>query len=466
VTAAAAIVVAIVLVAVGALLVAVQRSGLTNQLDDTLSAEADRLAEYYESNERLPTGINDDLLVVVLDGSGAVIDDEGDDEELAQFRAVVAAGHRSDGNATVDGEPVRIAAESFDETQGSGRVLVAGSREEVENSVSDLRTSLLWVIPLAVLAIIGVVWVLVGRTLRPVEQIRAQVASIGMRQLDRRVPVPPSGDEIARLAATMNEMLARLETSVRRQQQFVADASHELRTPLTRMRTELEVDERDPQRSDPAATRRSQLDEIAGLQRMIEDLLLLARSDAGTTAIETELVDLDDLVLDEVDAAQIGPARNAASPTVRIDASGVSAAQVTGSPQELRRVVRNLLDNARRHARGVVAVALDERAGEARLVIGDDGPGIPPEDRARVFERFTRLDESRTGAGHAGLGLAIVQEIVSRHRGRVTIDDGPLGGARVTVVLPAASAVDSAARPPAAEAPARSLAWPPPSPAS
>jgi signal transduction histidine kinase len=317
---------------------------------------------------------------------------------------------------------------------------------------------------LAVLAIIGVVWVLVGRTLRPVEQIRTQVASIGMRQLDRRVPVPPSGDEIARLAATMNDMLARLETSVRRQQQFVADASHELRTPLTRMRTELEVDERDPQRSDPAATRRSQLDEIAGLQRMIEDLLLLARSDAGTTATETEPVDLDDLVLDEVDAAQIGPARNAASPAVRVDASGVSAAQVSGSPQELRRVVRNLLDNARRHARSVVAVTLDERAGEARLVVGDDGPGIPPEDRVRVFERFTRLDESRTGAGHAGLGLAIVQEIVSRHRGRVTIDDSPLGGARVTVILPAATQVPTETRPPAPEAPTRSLAWPPPSP--
>jgi signal transduction histidine kinase len=250
----------------------------------------------------------------------------------------------------------------------------------------------------------------------------------------------------------MNDMLARLESSVRRQQQFVADASHELRTPLTRMRTELEVDARDPEAADPAATRESQLEEIAGLQKMIEDLLLLARSDAGTVPAEREDVDLDDIVLDEVAAASLGP--------VRIDASNVSAAQVSGSPAELRRVVRNVLDNARRHARSQITVELAEQDGHARLVVSDDGPGIPPEDRARVFERFARLDPSRTGANHAGLGLSIVQEIVTRHHGHVEITDDPtLSGARIEITLPT-----SAAPSPPALTVARQSGSPPPWP--
>jgi signal transduction histidine kinase len=287
---------------------------------------------------------------------------------------------------------------------------------------------LLWVIPLAVVALVAVVWLIVGRTLRPVERIRTEVASIDMAELDRRVPVPGGGDEIARLAVTMNDMLARLESSSRRQQQFVADASHELRTPLTRMRTELEVDERDPQHADPSATRRSQLDEIAGLQQMIDDLLLLARSDAGTPSTESETVDLDDIVLDEVRA--VGPS------VVTIDTTHVSGAQVVGSRRELQRVVRNLLDNARRHARDSVVVSLDERDGSARLVVSDDGPGIAPEDRQKALERFTRLDASRSGAGRSGLGLAIVDDIVRRHGGGTAIDEAPGGGARVTVTLP------------------------------
>lgn len=453
VTAVAAVVVALVLLAAGILLVTVQRRALVDQLDDTLSAEADRLADRLETTGELPTDINDDWFVVRLDAVGAFADAGGDDEARLFGQSVAARGVRNDGNVAFEGDRYRMVEETFTGPDGSGRVLVAGSRDDVDDAVADLRGSLLWVIPLALAALIAAVWFLVGRTLRPVEAIRTQVASIGVRELDRRVPVPPGGDEIGRLASTMNDMLARLETSVRRQQQFVADASHELRTPLTRMRTELEVDARDPERSDPDATRRSQLDEIAGLQQMIEDLLLLARSDAGTSLVGAEAVDLDDIVLDEVNAATTGP--------VAIDASNVSAAQVTGSPTELRRAVRNVLDNARRHARGAITVALTERDGQARLVISDDGPGVPPAERERVFERFTRLDESRTGAGHAGLGLAIVSDIVTRHHGSVTIDNGPLGGARVTLVVPAATTAAVPA-PPARRA--RSSAWPPPPP--
>ncbi len=155
------------------------------------------------------------------------------------------------------------------------------------------------------------------------------------------------------------------------------------------MRAELEVDERDPAGADAAATRRSQLEEIAGLQRMIEDLLLLARSDAGTPSRRSEPVDLDDIVLEEIRASS----RSA----ITVDASRVSAAQVLGDPDELRRVVRNLIDNACRHANTTVDIELTERGTQATLIVADDGPGIPPERRTDVFERFARLDESRTG---------------------------------------------------------------------
>ncbi len=443
VTAVAAIVVTLVLLAAAFLLVTLQRRGLVDQLDDRLSAEADRVAESLERDGRLPEGVNDDWFVVWLDANGAVRDTAGD-EEAEQFGAQIAARRvRDDVTVAFDGDSYLTVVDSFDGEAGPGWVAVSASRDDIDGTVADLRTSLLWIIPLAVLTLIAAVWFLVGRTLRPVEEIRSQVASIGVRELDRRVPVPPGGDEISRLATTMNDMLARLESSVRRQQQFVADASHELRTPLTRMRTELEVDARDPEAADAAATRQSQLEEIAGLQKMIEDLLLLARSDAGTVPTDTEDVDLDDIVLDEVAAASVG--------AVRIDASNVSAAQVTGSPAELRRVVRNVLDNARRHARSQITVELAERDGHARLVISDNGPGIPPDDRTRVFERFTRLDASRTGANHAGLGLAIVREIITRHQGQVEITDDPtLSGARIQITLPTAVA------PP----------WPPPSPAA
>jgi signal transduction histidine kinase len=262
------------------------------------------------------------------------------------------------------------------------------------------------------------VWVLVGRTLRPVERIRAEVSSIGLDELGRRVPVPAGDDEIARLAATMNEMLERLDGAHRRQQRFVADASHELRTPLTRMRTELEVPG-----GDPDALRRSVLDDVVTLQRLIDDLLVLARRDAGASTA-TRPVDLDEIVLEEARAAG------------GVDVSAVSAAQVRGDPAALRRVVRNLLDNARRHATARVAVAVREDGDVAVVTVDDDGPGIPPDRRAEVFRRFTRLDDARTSAGGSGLGLAIVDAVVTEHGGAVAIDDSPLGGARVEVRLP------------------------------
>jgi signal transduction histidine kinase len=429
VTATATIVVAGVLVAVSMLLVARHRQALTEELDETLVAEADRIANAVESEQPVPIG-DDDLIGIVVDASGTVLVEVGDTGgRQAALTLLLDAADRDRSQLTVAGEPYRMVSREFAVGGDEARVVIAQPTEDIDESIGQLSRSLWLIVPPALLLLAIVVWVIVGRTLRPVELIRARVAAIDVHDLDQRVPVPPGDDEIARLADTMNAMLARLEHSMRRQQRFVADASHELRTPLTRMRTELEVDERIPDHADPALTRRSQLEEIAGMQQMIDDLLLLARADAGSVATPRHMVDLDDIVLDEIRAQPWS--------SISIDAGSVSAAQVVGSPGELRRVVRNLLDNARRHTRTTVRVELAETADAAVLTISDDGPGIPPHERERVLERFSRLDVARSGGErHAGLGLAIVDEIVGRHAGTLTIGESEHGGVKVTVWLP------------------------------
>lgn len=426
VTALAGLAVLAVLVIASMLLVVRQRAALVEELDTSLEADAERFAATIEATGALPALDDDDERVVaVATGSGELLTvspDVGDGG-----LGVPADG---EGQMTIDGEAHRVASSDVDLGRSDeGLVYVAGSLEGVDESVAELTRSLLWIVPAASLLLGAVVWLMVGRTLRPVEQIRAEVDAIGVRELDRRVPEPPGNDEIARLAATMNTMLARLERSTQRQQRFTADASHELRTPLARMRAELEVDDRDPVRADVAATRRSQLEEIGALQRMIEDLLVLARADADAPTRRVEPVDLDDIVLDE--------ARSYAATAVSVDVSAVSAAQVVGDPGQLRRVVRNLLDNAHRHASSLVTITLAERDLTAELTMADDGPGVPVERRAEVFERFSRLDEARSGGpGRSGLGLAIVHDVVDNHGGAVAVDDAPHGGARFTVTLP------------------------------
>ena len=227
----------------------------------------------------------------------------------------------------------------------------------------------------------------------------------------------------------MNAMLDRVETAARRQQQFVADASHELRSPLTRIRSELEVDLAHPGRADPGATHRSVLEEVTALQRLVEDLLFLARSDAGATVLRAEPVDLDDVVLRAASALR-------AEGRVVVDVTGVTAAQVVGDPILLARAVGNLADNAARHAARRVTFAVAGRGEVAAVTVADDGPGIPPDQQERVFERFTCLDEARKGGRGTGLGLAIARDAVVRHGGTLTVDGGRRPGARFVITLP------------------------------
>jgi len=275
----------------------------------------------------------------------------------------------------------------------------------------------------------GTTWVVSGRALQPVEAIRQEVEAIGAEDLHRRVPAPDTADEIGRLARTMNAMLVRLDDATERQRRFVADASHELRSPLTGIRARLEVDLAYPEGADWRATERDVLEDAVRLQHLVDDLLALAASDAAASDRSARApVDLDEIVLSE--------ARRLRSRSEhRIDTAGVSGAQLQGAPDALARAVRNLLDNAARHARSTVTITLRESATAVTLTVTDDGPGIPPEERARIFERFARLDDGRArDVGGTGLGLAITHDIVVSHGGTIEVDNAP--GARFTVSFP------------------------------
>jgi signal transduction histidine kinase len=281
------------------------------------------------------------------------------------------------------------------------------------------------------LGVIGVTtWLLVGRALHPVEAIRAEVADISAHDLGRRVPVPAVADEIGRLAGTMNQMLDRLQSSADRQRRFAADASHELQSPLASSRAHLEVALAHPDDAPWASVATDLLEENHRMERLVRDLLFLARGDEGDLDAHRRPVDLDDVVSFEVGRLRPGA-------EVVIDASGVVPAEVSGHADQLHRVVRNLLENAVDHARSRVTIELRGTGAEVELVVADDGPGVPVPDRDRVFDRFTRLDDARSRqTGGAGLGLAIAREVVEAHGGRVRVEDGP--GARFVVRLPAA----------------------------
>lgn len=431
ITAIAMIVVTVVLVVTGMLLLSSQRRILTNNLDEILSTNNRNIERAYAAGElNNPVGEqgDEDAIAQVVDERDRVI---ASTRNFASQPGLAEPGPNVTVYRTtrlpIDESRYRLLSRSVD-----GITIHTGTPiDDVDESVAALRTGLLAFIPVIAIIMGALIWWLVGRTLRPVEAIRAQVAGITRSSLDQRVSEPAKDDEIARLARTMNAMLDRVEEATQREQQFVADASHELRSPLTRMRTELEVDLAHPETADLVATHRSVLDEVGSLHRLVDDLLHLARSDNHTILLNREPVDLDDLVLAE--AQRLRPLT-----TVHLDTSHVSAAQVIGDRDQLERAIRNLCDNAVRHAASRVEVATREDEGFCHLSVTDDGPGIPESERSRVFERFARVDASRqAGSGGTGLGLAITLDIVQRHGGTITLDEPEGGGARFVVTVPA-----------------------------
>jgi signal transduction histidine kinase len=297
-----------------------------------------------------------------------------------------------------------------------------------------LRNILLIAFPLLLVALAAVAWRVIGLTLRPVEALRTGAEEITGGARPGQLPVPDSHDEIHRLAVTLNDMLDRLEAARARQRAFVSDAAHELRSPLTNMRTQIEVAQRLGERTEWPAVADDLLLDTQRLSRLVDDLLLLARADeAGTRALRSVPVELGELVTSLAERYP-SPPTTAAVPDEPL--------WTTGEPEALARAVANLVDNAVRHTRTKVCVEVRADGAYHLVTVTDDGPGIPVADRARVFDRFTRLDDARArDAGGAGLGLAIVRELVRRHGGTVHLTDAtPAPGLRAEIRLPAAPA--------------------------
>ena len=355
-------------------------------------------------------------------GTGS--DDEDDDSALEPGEIADEVTF-TDGSATIDGESAdyRFAAVEVDvQDQGRLTVYAGASLDAEQGAVGTAQTVMLIGFPLLLGVVAAVTWLVTRRALRPVEGIRAEMAAItASEDLARRVPVPDTHDEVARLARTTNETLAALETSVERQRRFVADASHELRSPIASLRTQLEVAAAHPELLDLDGA----VEDTVRLQRLAADLLLLARLDAGE-GIGDRRVDLGEL------AERCARGRDG----VTVEAPAV---EVTGSRGQLERVLGNLLDNAQRHARAAVAVTVRREGEQAVVEVADDGSGVPAADRERVFERFVRLDEARgRDDGGAGLGLAIARDVAVRHGGTLTVRDAPAGGALFELRLPVA----------------------------
>ncbi|MGI5415326.1 sensor histidine kinase [Actinomadura luteofluorescens] len=459
-TLGATAVVAVALVAAGLAVVLLLRSNLGGQADLKAEVAAREVASQLASGTPfaaldLPDG--EDRPVQVVDEQGRVLaasedlreihgtgspavrpvrpppdgddDDRGDDDPA---RGEVAGGDPdlTTGRVTVDDRTAvyRFAAVEVTTPRDETVTVYAGADlAAARDAVGTAVRAMLAGLPPLLAVVAGVTWLVTRRALRPVEAVRAELAEItSSGDLARRVPVPDARDEIAGLAATTNATLAALEESVARQRGFVADASHELRSPIASLRTQLEVAAAHPELLDVGGL----TEDVLRLQRLAADLLLLARIDAGDRP-PARPVALGELVLDELE-------RRAAGDRIAVQASIGADPRVMGVPGRLARVVGNLLDNAQRHARSAVRLSVDEEAGAAVVRVADDGPGVPPADRERIFERFVRLDDARSrDEGGAGLGLAIARDLVLAHGGDLAVREAPGGGALFEVRLPA-----------------------------
>jgi signal transduction histidine kinase len=431
----AAVLATVTMAAAAFVLVTTLQSSLVASTDDVSRARARELAD------ASATGVlTDPITDIQKDGVAQVVSDKG--VVLASSDNVVGAARIST-IVPPSGKPVQFVARGAPDdnehedyrvwaVRGDGvSAYVGTSLESVREVVFDLARILIIGIPLLIALFTGGTWLLVGRTLRPVEDIRAEVAAISHQRLDRRVPLPPTNDEVGRLARTMNDMLSRLEDASNRQRDFVGNASHELRSPLAAFRTQLEVAAAHPDGVDWPSLAADLLKDSNRMESMVQDLLFLAREDADTTRPSTP-VDLDDVVLEEV-------TRVRSTCPVDVYADRVSAAPMPGRPDDLARLVRNLLDNASAHAATRIDVSLSTSDGHVELTVSDDGPGVAPEDRPRIFDRFYRADSVRNRHhSGTGLGLAIAEAVAKTHGGTITVTDGA-PGARFVVSLPTLS---------------------------
>jgi len=437
-TAVATVVVATVLTVTALALIQLQRWQLLENLDASLEQRSQTIAGLVAEDPSATPLVtdDDDRAVQLVDDSGTVLAASANLRGVQPLPDPFGETDRTEHLATRDDLPLddnayRVLTTAITTAEGPAVLHVAETTDDMNDAIRLLGTALAASIPVIVAVLAGLMWWLTGRTLKPVDQIRTEVDAINDADSTKRLQAPQRDDEIGRLAHTMNRMLDRLHDAAERQRRFVGDAAHELRTPLTRIRTNLDVDLSQPENADLTATAHEVRQETIGLQRLIDDLLHLARSDAGQASRHRQTVDLDDIVMEEIRE------QRDATPAITIDAQEVSAASLDANPEHLARAVRNLLTNAAQHADTTVAVALREDDQQLVLTVTDDGPGVPVTHRDRIFERFARVDDARTRSdGGTGLGLAITKDIVNAHGGTINYDAGYTGGARFVISIP------------------------------
>lgn len=442
---AAVVTMAVVLVLAGMVLLSVLRSSLLDNARDAASQRRDAVVEQIQENdsEDLSGDLSSSISgsgtqitqILATDGTVLATTDPSITDVLYEGKPLASGeSYESDQNGLVglvDFDDHLIAAEGVATSAGDVVVVVGVPTAIERDAVSTVGLFLIAGVPVLLTLAGGLIWFLVGRALRPVERIRATVAGISHQHLDERVEVPRTRDEIERLAATMNEMLARLESADAAQRRFVTDASHELRSPLATLTTGLDIAIADPSGTTWRETTVMLQTQARRMGYLVEDLLTLAKIDDAGLRFLMEDVDLDDLLNEEL-------IRLRAVSRHHIHAH-ITPVRITGDPNRLAQVIRNLLTNAERHTASTVLMSLtaDTQAGTAMLHIDNDGETIADADRERVFERFVRLDASRTReSGGSGLGLAISREIINAHSGTITAMTSPEGRTRFNIILP------------------------------
>jgi signal transduction histidine kinase len=427
-TVVAAAVLALALAVSAAVLLTVLNRALIGSVDDSTLQQAQTIRVQADAGTLTsPIATHDGTIVQVLDAQGRITDVTFGADRLVPLldpddRAEVLRQGRAtflDGRPYAISGPLRVVVISADH----GRTVIAARPVgEIQTSLGTAGRILFVGTPVLIVLLAVASWLIIGRTLRPIESLRKGAAEITHTARSRRLPVPESRDEVHSLATTLNGMLARLEEAEQRQRALISDAAHELRSPLASIRLQLEVALGHPEGQVWQETAEGVLEDTMRLARLAEDLLALARLDErGGVPARSEPVHLEEVVRQTVDRY------------AEVKLTACDPVVVRGDALDLSRVLTNLVDNAVRHTTSKVEVALTS---DGVLTVTDDGPGIPEQDRERVFNRFTRLDSGRSrDEGGTGLGLAIVRETVRAHGGGVHLEDAS-PGLRAVVRLP------------------------------
>jgi signal transduction histidine kinase len=393
------------------------------------------------SDDRLPQALpvaEPGEIAQLLDASGLVIASSPNASrtlpvlvpaDLAALRSQAGDAVLVATAATAYDDEARVAVRAAAYRGARVTVVATMPLAEVRGLLGALSVSLVVVVPLLAALLAWAIWMVLGRALQPVEQMRRAAAQVARSGGPGSLPVRDADDELGALARTLNEMLDRLEGAAARQRTFAADAAHELRSPLAAVRASIDVARVHPDAYSSAELAADLEGEVLRMQVLVDDLLLLAR--VGSTPVMHAEIDLRRLAHDAVGAAR---------PAGRVDVEIVGAGSGLGDVAAVGRVVRNLVDNALRHASSRVLVTV----ADGSVTVEDDGGGVSEADRERVFERFVRLDEARErDAGGSGLGLAIAREIAREQGGEVALADSALGGLRAVLHLPVSVAPDS-----------------------